>query len=120
MASVSSLTPVFAIELGCIQYGNCTNTDNFLEWAVYPYEVILGDFTFPLVWGLVIGLLYIKTQNSQLTIIIGIFLLTGLASSQSYISSDSGQLYYWGIVIAAVAFGCTTFYLLKVKVVNPV
>lgn len=118
MASVSLFTPAFA--QSCFEFGNCTNTDNFLEWSIAPYEYILGDFTFPLVWGLVVGLLYIKTGNSQLTTIVGIFLLTGLSTTDSYLNSDTNQLYYWAIVITAVAFGCSTFYLLKVRVVQPV
>ena len=108
--------PAFA--QNCFETNNCPN-DNFLEWSVYPFMYLLGDSALPLVWGLVIGLLYVKTQNSQLTIIVGLFLLTGLATTNSYINTSSNQYYYWGVIIAATAFACSTFYLLKVRVVSP-
>jgi len=94
--------------------------DNFLSWAIAPYTQILGDFIEPLVWGIVVGLLYIKTENSSLTALVGVFLLTGLVSTASYLNSSTNQLYFWAIALVAVGFGCSMFYLFKVRVQNPV
>lgn len=103
----------------CFELGNCP-TDNFFSWASAPYQAILGDYTLPLVWGFIVGLIYVKTGKAELTSIVGITLLSGLMSSQSYLNTSSNIFYFWGIALAAVSFGCTMFYLIKVRVQNPI
>jgi len=92
---------------------------DFFSWVTAPYMTILGDFALPLVWGFVISLLYIKTENSSLTMIVGILLLTGLIESNSYLSSSTYQLYLWAAVIGAVGVGSSLFYLFKIRAQTP-
>jgi len=102
----------------CFELGNC-QIDNFFDWAMLPWQAVLGDFALPLIWGLVISLIYVKSQNSMLSAIVGIFLLSGLIETSSYLSSNTNIFYFWGVAIAAVAFGCSMFYLIKVRVSQP-
>jgi len=105
----------------CFELGNCDFGDHFFDWALAPFTVGagLGDFVFPLVWGLVVGLIYVKSEHSGLTSIVGLFILTGLVSTNSYLNSSSNQLYFWAVAIAATAFGCSLYYLFKIRVHNP-
>jgi hypothetical protein len=93
--------------------------DNFFTWATAPYMTILGDFALPIVWGFVISLIYIKTEHSGLTTLSGLLLLGALMETNSWIDSSVNQLYFWAVSLAATSFGCTMFYLIKVRAQSP-
>lgn len=107
-----------AFAANCFELANC-DIDNFFDWTYAPWQHILGDFTLPLVWGFVVSLLYIKNQNTGLTITVGIFLMTGLMETSSYLNTNTNLFFFWGVAIAAVGFGCSLFYLFKIRVNQP-
>jgi len=92
---------------------------NFFDWASAPWFTVLGDFALPLVWGFVVSMIYLKSENSGLTITVGVFLLSALATTNSYIDSSTNVLYFWAVAIAVVAFGSSLFYLIKVRAQSP-
>lgn len=111
----------YAFAQNCYELGNCPIGEP-LTWLAGPFQIHIGDFIFLIVWGGAIGLLYIKTENAQLTSVLGVMVLAGFAlySPTVITNSNTGNFVWWGIAIAAVAFGCTLYYLLRVRVSQPV
>lgn len=105
----------------CYEDGDCPITEP-LTWLSGPFQVHIGDYIFLIAWGGAIGLLYIKTENAMFTAVLGVMALAGfsLYSPTVITNSNTGNLILWGIAIAAVAFGCTMYYLLRVRVSTPV
>lgn len=112
-------SPAFA--QNCVELGNCP-IGNPLDWISYPYQLLVGDFAFPMIWGAILGLVYIKFENAQLTAVLGLLIIAGFITYNPQIltNSNTGAWIYWGIAIACVAFGCTLYYLLRVRVTQPV
>lgn len=110
-----------ALAANCFELGNCT-IDEPLNWLSGPYEAIIGDYAYPIIWGAILGLVYIKFENAQLVTVLGILLLAGFIAYNPTIitNSNTGAMIFWGVMIAAVAFGCTIYYLLRVRVMSPV
>lgn len=94
---------------------------NPLEWAVYPYQALIGDWIVPLVWGIVLGLLYIRTTNAPFTGLMGFYVLTLVltVNPSIYTNTATGQLFYWAIVLTAVGFASSLYYLIRVRVHSP-
>lgn len=87
-----------------------------LEWMIYPFELEMGaPFFHMLVWGMVLGVIQIKGQNPMLTGLVGLLIFAALSTTAAYTSTETSQLWYWGIVLLAVGIGAVVFYLLWFK-----
>lgn len=71
---------------------------------------------------MVLGLLYIRTTNAPMVGLVGAYVLTMVITIDPtiYTNTATGQLFYWGIVLSAVGMASALFYLLRVRVHNPV
>lgn len=111
-----------AFGANCIELGNCPiNINRPLDWLTLPYTINVGASIYPVIWGIILGMVYIKTEKAELVILCGVMVIAGFVAYNPtvFTNSSTGMLFYWGIVFACVAFGCTMFYLIKHRVNNP-
>ena len=104
----------------CFELANCPISDP-LEFFTYPYFALIGDWIIPLVWGIVLGLLYIRTTNAPMVGIVGAYVLTLIVQVDPTIFTNTatGQLFYWGVVLTAVGFASSLYYLIRVRIHSP-
>jgi hypothetical protein len=109
-----------ALAQNCFELGNCAIDEPF-TWISAPYEAIIGDYVYPLVWGAVLSFVYIKTEKAELVIVLGVVVLAGFIAYNPTIitNSNTGAFIWWGVAAACVAFGCSLYYLLRVRVTSP-
>lgn len=87
---------------------------------IYPYEVLIGDIVYPLIWGgIVLGPLYIMTRNPMLVGVIGVVIFSMFLGTSTLAGSSASQFFFWGMVILASAIGMTAFYVIWVKSRSP-
>jgi hypothetical protein len=106
----------------CVELGNCPiDITKPLEWLTLPYVINVGAYIYPVFWGIILGLVYIKTEKAELVIVLGVMIMGSFVAYNPtvFTNSNTGMLFYWGIVLSVVAFGCTMFYLLKHRVQSP-
>lgn len=100
----------------CFEQGNIINNCNFidapLEALVEPFEAIFGVWFFPIVWGVILGILWIRTQNTMLVGIVGV-MVAGMIGT-IYEPALSA-----GILLFVVAMGITLYGLIQYKLENP-
>jgi len=71
-------------ELGTCPFTSIDGTIKPLESWLLPFDYIFGGLTLLVFWGLVIGMLWLRTQNPQLVGIVGI------AMSAAYLANIYG------------------------------
>ena len=71
---------------------------------------------------MVLGLLYIRTTNAPMTALMGAYILSMIVAVDPTIFTNTatGQLFYWGVILSAVGMSSALYYLLRVRVHNPV
>lgn len=65
----------------CIELGNCAFTQDPLGTMLLPFDMIFGGLSIVVFWGLVIGILWLRTENPQL---VG---MVGMAMTAAYLAS---------------------------------
>ena len=64
----------------CIERGDCPFTSDPLGTMLLPFDMIFGGLSIVIFWGLVVGILWLRTENPAL---VG---LVGLAMSGAYLA----------------------------------
>ena len=74
-----------------------------------PLNAILGDLTLVIIWGIILGILWLRTENLMLVSIVGLV-----------ISSTAVGLYEpakgMGLLLVGVSVGITIFQLIRHKI----
>lgn len=102
----------------CIELANCAFTNPF-DMASYAYEVLMGDWIYPLVWGAFVGTIYIFGKNGMLAGITGVIIASFFISGNVWQNSATSQAFYWGYVLLAISAGGTLFYMVWYRTRNP-
>ena len=65
----------------CFQFGNCTmTTTGIFNIAMMPYQWTLGIFAPVAIWGILLYIVWAKSQDTRLVAIVGIAVSTMLVS----------------------------------------
>lgn len=108
-------TSAFAVS--CLELGNCSFQDP-LNILSKPFTLVIGDFIYPIFWGAMLGILYLKTHSAMLTAYVGMMIFL-LFAAYNTITSPISSFFNYGLLMVAVAIGLTVFVLLKYRVNNP-
>lgn len=87
----------------------CGFFDNPFQAALAPFQATLGDLTLVAIWGILLGILWIRTENLMLVGIIGIL----VSSSLTAIYEPARGI---GLLLMGVAIGITLFQLVRHKI----
>ena len=83
-------------------------TDPF-NAVLQPFNSVLGDLTIVAFWGILLGILWIRTENLMLVSLVGI-LLSGT------ITAVYAPAQGIGLLLVAVSIGITLFQLIRHKI----
>lgn len=89
----------------CVELGNCAFNEPltvFLE----PYRALVGDFIFIIVWGIVIGIFWLRTQNAEYTGLLGIFISSALIASGVTIVPEALWI---GVLLLGISIGIALY-----------
>lgn len=87
----------------------CGFFDNPFQAVLSPFQATLGDLTLVAIWGILLGILWIRTENLMLVGIIGIL----VSSSLTAIYEPARGI---GLLLMGVAIGITLFQLVRHKI----
>lgn len=87
--------------------------------ATYSYNLLIGDWIYPLVWGSIVGVIYIVSKNGALAGIVGLVISTVFISGSTFQYSSLSQAWYFGYILLALSGGMILFYLIWSKSRNP-
>lgn len=102
----------------CVELGNCALGANPLDQLVVPYQQIIGDWIFVLVWGLVVGVISIRVSPMYGSFI-GLFIAAMFLGTNVYNSSITNGPFYYGYILVAISFGASMYFLIRGRLQNP-
>ncbi len=83
---------------------DCNFIDAPLEALVKPFEAIFGEWFMVIIWGLILGILWLRTQNIMLVGIVGIIVSTTITTFY-----EPARAIGWFLM--AIAIGVTLYQL---------
>lgn len=87
----------------CYELGTCDLFANPLEAMLEPFYGSMGQFFLIIIWGLIIGVIWLRTSNTMLTGVVGI----GISSI--FVFSEETQLV--GVLLLGAAIGMVVYQL---------
>jgi len=87
----------------------CNFTDSPFNAVLQPFHATLGDLSLVAIWGILLGILWIKTNNLGLVSIVGIL----VASSISTVYEPARGI---GLLLVGVSIGIMLFQLIRHKI----
>lgn len=103
----------------CVELGNCPINGNPLEWMIYPLVLEMGNWAYVLLWGMVLGVVYMRNHNVALVGLVGLVVFAAFIGTTTYTGSSTSQVFYWGFILLAVGIGATLFYLIWTRLRAP-
>ena len=101
-----------------MELGNCAISGNILDYLTTPYQQIIGDWIFILVWGLVVGVISIRVSPMYGSFI-GLFIAAMFVGTNVYNSGITNGGFYYGYILVAISFGASMYFLIKGRLQNP-
>jgi hypothetical protein len=117
-ASPIMLQPASAQEIpNCIETASCEMT-NFFDFTLLPYELQFGEgWAYLVVWGLVIGVIWLRTKNFVMTALVGVYVGGFLSAGPAITEASRG--FQIAVLLAGVAVAVALYYLYKHRLSNP-
>lgn len=119
-ALVAFFSPQNVLAQTCVELNNCPKDVPPLTYYIFPYTEIFGDYIYVIVWGSVIAVIYIRTQNGILASMVGLVIASILTGTSTVLSNTTtnGTL-YWGLVMVGLSFASAAFFLIRSRAANP-
>jgi len=87
----------------CFELGTCDLFANPLDAMLEPFFSAFGQFFLVIMWGLIIGIIWLRTSNTMLTGVVGI------GVSSLFVFSEETQLV--GVILLGAAIGMVIYQL---------
>jgi len=88
----------------CFELANC-NFANPFELFTMPYTFFFGDFFYVMVWGVIIGVMFLKNKDPMLTSLVGIIIAGFFSGSSVLTNSATAQAFNIGWILVAISVG---------------
>ena len=103
----------------CIEDGTfCDFVQAPFDAMLQPFVVIFGDFTYPIFYGVFIGIIWLKSKDIMLTGVLGVFTVGG-AIAGGVLTDWNDQIIQMGILLLAIAIGVVMYQLFISKLAQP-
>ncbi len=103
----------------CIEDGTmCNFTDAPFDAMVQPISAIFGAFTYPIIYAVFLGIIWLKTKDMMTTGIIGI-LMAGAGITSGVIADWNIDIIRMGLLLLGVGVGVVVYQMYITKVQSP-
>jgi prepilin signal peptidase PulO-like enzyme (type II secretory pathway) len=93
--------------------GGCPLFSKPLEVMVEPFKVAFGGFAFVVIWGIIMGVLWLRVQNTMMVGVVGVLL------ASVFTAGFSPETKIIGYGLLAVAIAVALYQILTVRVHYP-
>jgi len=109
--SIIQLTRLQVPVPSCVEDGTfCDFVQAPFDSMLKPFEIIFGVFTYPIFYGIFIGIIWLKTKDIMLTGVLGVFTVGG-AITGGVLTDWNDQIIQMGILLLAIAIGVVVYQL---------
>ncbi len=97
----------------CYEIGSCDFFQQPFDAMIAPFETVLGGFTYVVLWGIIMGILWLRVSN---TMVVGI---VGVALAAMFTQGFDDETKIIGYALLALALGIAIYQLVIVRVHYP-
>ena len=104
----------------CWEEGTCNFTDDPFGVMMMPFERVFGGLTIIIMWGLLVSILWLRTQNPMLIGVVGIAMTAGYMTVTPDVPSnefDGARLI--GGALFAISLGISIYHLINTRLFQP-
>ena len=104
----------------CWEEGTCNFTDDPFGTMMLPFERIFGGLTIIIMWGLLISILWLRTQNPMLIGVVGIAMSAGyMTVAPEPLPNEFDGARLIGGALFAVSLGISVYHLVNTRLFQP-
>lgn len=104
----------------CWEQGTCDFTGDPFGTMMLPFERIFGGLTIVIMWGLMISILWLRTQNPMLIGVVGIAMTAGYMSvAPEPLANEFDGARLIGGALFAVSLGIAIYHLVNTRLFQP-
>ena len=85
---------------------DCNFIEAPLEAMIEPFNAIFGVWFFPIIWGILLGVLWLRTQNTMLVGVVGLIISTTIST---FYEPARGI----GVLLFLIAAGVTLYHVVR-------
>lgn len=94
----------------CFELGTCDLFERPFDAMIEPYNATLGDFTLVAIWAIIIGILWLRVNNTMMVGVIGV----ALAALFTQGFSEEAQVIGYGLLAVAIAVALYQLFIVRV------
>ena len=103
----------------CVEDGTyCDFTQAPFDAMIQPIALVFGVFTYPILYGIFLGIIWIRTRDPMTTGIIGLF-MAGAGIGAGVLSDWNDQIIAMGALLFIIALGVVFYQLYIDKLARP-
>tara|TARA_B100000678_G_C18208302_1_gene502286 strand:+ start:1646 stop:1975 length:330 start_codon:yes stop_codon:yes gene_type:complete len=103
----------------CWELGECSFADDPLSVMLMPFDSIFGGFSLVVFWGLLCGILWLRTHNAQMVSVVGIAMVAAYMASGEAISPEFEQARIVGTTLILFSLGIGIYQMIIHKINTP-
>ena len=105
----------------CVELGTCMFANDPLNVMLKPFDTIFGGLSLIIFWSLVIGILWLRTENPQLVGVVGVVMCAAYMSAISAGTMPAATVEFntglgVGCVLLAVSLGISIYHLITSRI----
>ena len=98
-----------AVDPSCWELGECLFAEDPLTVMLMPFDSVFAGFSLVVFWGLLVGILWIRTHNTMMVSLIGITMVATYMASAESVSPEFEQARIIGAVLILVSMGFAVY-----------
>ena len=88
----------------CFESGNCP-VNSPLDFFSYPFTFFFGDWFYVMVWGVIVGILFLRNKDPMLTSLVGVVIAGFFSGTSVMTSSQTSSAFNIGYILFAISIG---------------
>ena len=109
----------FAHAQSCWELGECLFAEDPLTVMLMPFDSVFAGFSLVVFWGLLVGILWIRTHNTMMVSLIGITMVASYMASGEAISPEFESARIIGAVLIIISILFAVFQMFMHKMNTP-
>lgn len=109
----------FAHAQECWELGSCLFAEDPLSTMLMPFDSVFAGFSLVVFWGLLVGILWIRTHNTMLVSLIGVVMVATYMGTGEAISPEFEQARIIGATLIGVSLAFAVYQMFMHKLHTP-
>ena len=109
----------FAHAQECWEVGTCLFAEDPLTVMLMPFDSVFAGFSLVIFWGLLVGILWLRTHNTMMVSLIGVVMVSTYMASGEAVSPEFEEARIIGAALILISIGFAIYQAFVHKINTP-